>query len=459
MVILVYAGSFEGIRKYIAEDRSVERWADFVYGFYIKVVSSTVLMMILGVILFAHSDFVTRYLGERFSLYFALIALMIPFRVLFRTSRSTLMGFGLESYSESLKIMDKLIFCLLVMMFTYLKGNVAEVLISRTISYATVALLALGIVSRKIRLSTVVTRVPSSIPRKKLLTYGFSSMVLSFLMVSLYHLDIILLRVLLGSNETGYYRAALAIAEFLWFVPMAIQVTLIHSTSQLWMKEKYAKLTEISSQATRYTLLFSLLAILGIAGLARPLLTLYFGPEFEASVVPLLLLLPGVLGFAVSRPVFAISQAQDNLRVLILATAAAAFLNGVLNVVLIPRYGMNGAAVATSIAYGSMFIFHTWSARLLGFDPLADIRFSRIAVTAMIAALPILALPRYISSDIFALLIVSFVGFITYTIFAFKTGSIDVQEVRVLISNGPISVERLVTLLPTRIEKSINSLK
>lgn len=459
LVILVYAGSFEGIRKYIAEDRSIEGWTDFVYGFYIRVVSSTALLIIIGLLVFADSDIMLTLLGEEFSLYFYFVALMIPFRVLFRTSRSALLGFDLESYSETLKVIDKLIFCLLVISFFYLGGGIAEILLSRTVAYAIVALIALGIVAQNVQLSNLLARAPASLPRKKLLTYGFSSMILSFLTVSLYHFDIILLRVLIGNNETGYYRAALAIAEFLWFVPVAIQVALIHSTSQLWVEEKYDQLTDIGTRATRYTLLFSVLLVLGIAGLARPLLTIYFGSEFEAAVIPLLLLLPGVLGFAVSRPVFAISQGQDSLRVLIHATAAAAVLNVILNLALIPRYGMNGAAVATSIAYGSMFIFHTRSARLLGFDPLADIRLYRIAATAAIASIPILGLPGYISSNIVSIGIVSFVGFLVYSVCALKTGAISEHEIQSLILNGVLPIERLVDVLPDRIKSTIKSHK
>lgn len=455
ILILVYAGSFNGVRKYISEERAVEEWASSVYSFYLRIVLGIAVVVISVIIVFTQSDLVVSVLGEEFTLYFYIIALMIPFRVLSRISRSALMGFSLEPYAESLQVIDRLIFLVFVVIFFYLGGSVVAVLISRTIAYMTTALVAFLIVVRYIHLSNLVTRESTSLPRKRMLIYGFSSMILSFLMASMYQLDVILLRLMVGSTETGYYKAALVIAEFLWLTPIAVQIALVHSTSQLWVEEKYDQLTDISTRATRYTLLFSLLLVLGIAGLARPFLTIYFGSDFEAAVLPLLLLLPGVLGFAVARPVFAISQGQDKLRILIFATAISALLNFILNLLLIPLYGMNGAAIATSMAYGSMFFLHVWCAQRLGFNPIADIRVGRIALTAIISGALIIGLPLYISSDLLAVLVVPIVGFTLYSLLACKTGAIHWQEVQTLILNSPFSINRLIEQLPSQITKYI----
>lgn len=448
VLVLVYAGSFNGIRKYISEERSIEGWASSVYSFYLRVVFSIATVVIIAILIFARSNLVVSMFGKEFVLYFYIVALLIPFRVLFRTSRSTLMGFNLEPYVEPLQVVNKIIFGMFVVMFFYFGGNVATVLIGKTIACAITALLALVLVARYIPLSDLVTSTPQFLPRRQLLTYSVSTMILSFLMASMYQLDVILLRTMVGSAETGYYKAALVIAEFLWFTPIAVQIALLHSTSQLWVEEKYDQLTNISTRATRYTLLLTLLLILGIAGLARPFITIYFGPDFESAVLPLLLLLPGVLGFAVARPVIAISQGQDHLRILILATAASALLNFVLNLVLIPLYGMNGAAVATSTAYGSMVLFHVLSAQRLGFNPIADLRLGRIVLLTMTAGIPIIGLPSYVSSDIISLVVIPIPSLILYSILAFKTGAIDRYEIQDLVSNSPISIDRFIPYLP-----------
>jgi O-antigen/teichoic acid export membrane protein len=44
-------------------------------------------------------------------------------------------------------------------------------------------------------------------------------------------------------------------------------------------------------------------------------------------------------------------------------TGAAAVVNIALNAILIPRYGMMGAAIATVVAYTAMFVGMTWQAQ------------------------------------------------------------------------------------------------
>jgi O-antigen/teichoic acid export membrane protein len=232
----------------------------------------------------------------------------------------------------------------------------------------------------------------------------------------------------MGSTTTGYYKAALLVAELIWFVPNAIQTTFLHSTSELWERGARERINSLSSQTTRYTLLLSTLFAIGIAALADSFVKLYFGAEFLVAVEPLIFLLPGVLGFAAARPIFAISQGKGELGIPIAATSTAAALNLILNLVLIPRFGMIGAATATSVGYGSMFGFHVWAARKVGFNPLLDPRLLRIVAAALCTAVPILALDSAVKSDVVSLLLVPPVGFLVFLAAAIASDAVDTDE-------------------------------
>jgi O-antigen/teichoic acid export membrane protein len=84
----------------------------------------------------------------------------------------------------------------------------------------------------------------------------------------------------------------------------------------------------------------------GLAVLADSFGPPYYGADFSVAVLPLILLLPGDDRLR-RRPLQATSQGSGRLRVLIVATGVAAGMNLVLNGLLIPLYGMTGAAVAT----------------------------------------------------------------------------------------------------------------
>ncbi|GAA5052338.1 hypothetical protein GCM10025751_28410 [Haladaptatus pallidirubidus] len=264
-------------------------------------------------------------------------------------------------------------------------------------------------------------------------------------LTSLYQIDLLMLNILTFPEQVGYYKGALELAEFLWFIPLALQTVFVHSTSELWAQGRIDKISTLSARTTRYALLITVVMALGLAALATDVVPVYLGADFRPAVTPLLLLLPGALGFAIARPILAISQGKGTFTFPILATGTAAAINLGLNVLLIPRYGMHGAAIATSIGYGSMFIFHVWSARKVGFNPLSDARLGSIVVTTLLAGPPILALPHLITHSIImagftlplSLIVVPPLGLVIYLSCAFVTGALGVCEVLRTLSEFP----------------------
>ena len=436
-MIFVSSGITDGVRKFLAEDRGAANWSEHVVGFYFRL---AVLLSVLGALLLVLATW-TGLVGLAFGAelttsFYVLAALVVSAQ--FRDyARKTLMGFGLEKYSEPLKVLDKLGFVVVAVPLTYVGLGVHGALAGHLFASVLVAVIGLALVHRRISLTCMFTRPTKRFPRKELLTFNSMSIALVFLLMSLYHIDIVMLHRFRADAAVGNYRAALTIAEFLWFVPMAIQTVFVHSTSELWSQNRFRKISELASRTTRYTFLLTAVMAVGLAALADVAVPIYFGTEAEPAITPLLLLLPGALGFALARPILAVSQGEGTLRYPVAATGAAAAINLVLNLVLIPRFGMQGAAVATSIGYGSMFVFHCWSARLVGFDPLADARLGRSILTTALAAVPIVALSTAITNPWLALVVVPPAGFAIFVAFALLVGALDPVEPFEVLSAFP----------------------
>lgn len=446
MVVFLDGIVFDGLRKYLAEKGRGSGWRDDVFGFYVRVTSFGTSVLIAVILLTIQTGLITSVLGPGFETYFYLLVLMVFVRQFFYIIRSSLMGFGCEHISEPLEAAHRVIFGLLGVTLAFFGWGVAGVLLADVIAVALVSVVGTVFVSRRIDLRTVGTLAPVSFPRRELLTFNSYNVLLQFLVISLYHIDILMLQVLAGTEQTAYYKAALVVAEFLWMVPIALQTTLVHHMSELWSEEDIDLINEIVTKITRYTLLLLLLLAIGIATLADRFVRLYFGVEFEPAVTPLLILLPGALGYAVARPIIAVGIGKGELRVLVIATGGAAVINLVLNAILIPRAGMFGAAIATSIGYGSMLAFHLIGANRVGFEPLGDIRLGRVFLTVGVTVPVLLALDSTIESTLLALAVVPPVGLVVYTAVAFKIGAIDRAEVTSLVGRLPIPA-RIRTLL------------
>lgn len=430
LVLLVNAGIYDGIRKFLKESDHPDDWEDRVFAFYTQI--GFVLALVVSGVLYVAiaTDVVAEYVGARFELLLALVAITVISRQAFSISRSTLMGFDREDVSERYQVYNKMLAVVAGLVLLAFGWGIEGLFAGMILGNVVTAGLGFFRVARHVDYGHLASVPGDETPRGRLLRFNVLSVLLFALFVSIKHVDILLIQTFLGSQQTGFYKAALNLAEFVWFVPRIIQTTLLHSTSELWSQDESDRITNISATVTRYTLLFTGLLIVGLGVLAEPTVTVYYGAAFEPAVEPLLLLLPGAMGFAVARPILAIGQGKGQFKYLIYATAGAAVLNLVLNVLLIPRYGIIGAAVATSIGYFSMLVFHVASARAIGFDPIDDLRLPNVVLTGVLATPVIFLLATRIDSIYLLFAVVPPVGFVVYMGGAVAVGALSVDELR-----------------------------
>ena len=438
LMILVNAGLFPGIRKFIGEHPDDPAWRDELFGFYTRVAISFALVGIAAVLVAVLSGVIDVFFGESFRPLFYIVVLMIPLYQFFVLGRGTLMALGLEHYSEPAAALQQLLFKGLGILLVLAGLGVAGALFGYAISLFVAAALCLVFAARHVELRSAIDPLSLDIEKRELLGFNALSVVHAFLASSLLNADVLLIQLFRGSSQAGYYKAALVVSAFLWFVPRALKTTLLHSTAELWAKDKHDRISARASRLTRYSLVSVTLLVLGLGALADAFVSIYYGASFAPTVTPLLLLLPGTFGFALARPLMAIGQANGSLRTLIAATGSAAVINVVLNVLLIPIYGMSGAAVATSVGYGSMLLFHLAGARVIGYDPLEDLRLERVVASGALAGVVIVGLAIAIGSNLVSLLVVPPIGLVVYAAASIGSGAIRTAELRTILRQLPL---------------------
>ena len=108
---------------------------------------------------------------------------------------------------------------------------------------------------------------------------------------------------------------------------------------------------QIANRASHFVVTLSLPISIGLIFTASPLIHLFCGNDFEASILTLQIVSPiiiciglsGLLGMQILYP-----QGKEN--IVILSTLMGAILNFTLNYLLIPKYAQYGAAIATFVA-------------------------------------------------------------------------------------------------------------
>ncbi|OYR67226.1 flippase [Halorubrum ezzemoulense] len=185
--------------------------------------------------------------------------------------------------------------------------------------------------------------------------YGLTQAVGGVSAMLLYKTDILLVEYFGTSTETALYQAALLPAEYIWFVPSAIQMALLQNASYHWSEGNIEQLNSNLHKGLKYAIAALILFGVGLYVLSNEFVLFYYGYEYRESSYPLQILLIGTFFFGISRVFFPVLQATGWIKYTELATVITLLINVALNLLLIPDFGITGAAIATSLSYAFLF--------------------------------------------------------------------------------------------------------
>jgi len=184
--------------------------------------------------------------------------------------------------------------------------------------------------------------------------------------------SIVILGFFLPPEQIGIYRVAIQISVLASFGLQAINMVVAPRFASLYARGETGRLQHLVTSSARAILAFNLLVTAGSALLGRWVLGVFFGPEFVAAYVPLMILLIGQFVNSASGSVGFLLNMTGHERETARGIFVSAVLNVLLNVLLVPFWGTIGAAVATAAAMVVWNVLLWWAVRKrLGINSLA----------------------------------------------------------------------------------------
>lgn len=184
----------------------------------------------------------------------------------------------------------------------------------------------------------------------KLLKFALPIFLSSLGISILVYTDTIMITLFRTLEEVGFYQAAQPSTRMLWYFPAALTTVFFPMVSELWMRHE----KRILGQILHFLIKFSFVLIIPVSliFIAFPeiVLHLLFGPRYLAGAIALQIL-AGAMVIAtphiiLSYTIAGIGKPIVNTKVV----ALMACLNVIMNLLLIPPYGIGGAALATFIS-------------------------------------------------------------------------------------------------------------
>jgi O-antigen/teichoic acid export membrane protein len=228
---------------------------------------------------------------------------------------------------------------------------------------------------------------PSDAPsRKRIGTYAVALVATELVITACNEIDVLLIGAYLTPVAAGIFQAPIGITAVLHYPGLALS-----SGVSPVLAERGRRAAERFDAALRLVILVQAFSIAVIAVWATPIVDLLFGPEYEESAEVLRALAPFIFLSGIA-PLVAIAgnylgAARQRLPIA-LATLA---INAILDVLLIPRIGVVGAAIATGAGFAFYVPAQYWICRkqlsLHSRATLITLARSALAASAMAAVL------------------------------------------------------------------------
>ena len=162
--------------------------------------------------------------------------------------------------------------------------------------------------------------------------------------------DVLMLGLLSTNANVGLYKMAVQASGLVPFALQAMNMVIAPHITRLYHQNDQARLQRMITTSARLILLAALPAALLLIFFGEPILGLLAGAEYRSAHVALAILCVGQLVNAALGPVGLLLNMTGHERDTLLGFAIAAACNITLNLILIPRAGIEGAAAAGAIS-------------------------------------------------------------------------------------------------------------
>lgn len=187
----------------------------------------------------------------------------------------------------------------------------------------------------------------------ELVSYSLPLMFTNFSLMIFSWADVIILGVFLSSTFVGIYDAASVTSRLLSVVPLAFSTIFMPAITEVYAKNK-SFVIALYNHVAKWVLLLLLPMLFFLAMFSDTMLESFFGSEFGAGAVSLVILLVGQLFWGWGLLASNMLAMMERTKLIFFNSALAAVMNIVLNFLLIPRIGILGAAIATALSLFTM---------------------------------------------------------------------------------------------------------
>jgi glycosyltransferase involved in cell wall biosynthesis/O-antigen/teichoic acid export membrane protein len=211
------------------------------------------------------------------------------------------------------------------------------------------------------RAGLVNLRVDPALFRRSL-AFGVKAYVAQIFFYLVLRVDQVLVAHYAGYRQLGLYALATTVAELLWLLTDPLAGAMIPHV----VRARTGDDRRLSFSTARLSLSILMIAAIGGWFLAPLVIPVVYGTGFAGAVPALRLLLPGVVALGTTKSLGSVLVKEGRMLTVSVLGLSALGLNIVLNLALLPRIGIRGASIASSVCYAGLALSYVTISRRRG---------------------------------------------------------------------------------------------
>jgi stage V sporulation protein B len=232
---------------------------------------------------------------------------------------------------------------ILAPLFTFMLGLYLDKKLSNSISSQTKRGLSLSVSSPE--------KKKEEFPWRKLLNYAWPLTLFMLFYEVFISIDLYLVKGLLQDDTlTGYYNAALTIGRIPYYLFYALSIVLLPALAKMSSEKNTQEMQKLMTQSLRYAGITLLPTFILLWAYAEPAVVFLFGAQYTAAAPALQVLTFGLSWLTVFYLVCSAFNGIGHAKLSMWLAVIGALANTILNYTLIPKFGLMGAAYATTVS-------------------------------------------------------------------------------------------------------------
>lgn len=314
------------------------------------VIGSIVSGSTMGILLYSLSEFISTnffHIPEMVAL-LKITAVCFPFIAIQKATTGSLNGFQKMNHFAMVNILQNtLVLLISVLLVFFFKMGVTGAVIGFVFPTVVIGVFSLVFIRKSFFLpsKSVLVNV-----LREITWFGFYVVLGNSISMINTQIDSLLIGRFMSETDVGYYTTAVIIMQGMTLLPGAVQAVTTPAIATCYGKKEYSNIKKLVKNTMLKIFAVELIFLIILTVFGKYVIVMLFSEEFTSAYIPMLIL---SIGYVIYSPWVSISTIFASIGKVNLSfklNGLCAILNTASNLLLIPKFGLIGAASATTLS-------------------------------------------------------------------------------------------------------------